>query len=302
MSTVTENVDNYDKAMEAILAQSKPAEKKAPVDKKFPKEVLMTKYFNPMVTKGQSNATFTFRILPTLDGSSPFQEIKLHTGIKYGGKWQKFICLSEYGEDCPLCDTEAGLKAQGDKEGAKVYRASSYYVVKGIDRAKESEGVKYWRFKKKYDGTGAFDKIATLITLFGNILKPTDGYDLIISCSLDAKGYSVISSINCVKPSPLSTNEALAQSWLNEDSTWKDVFSKKDAQYLTEIVSGTAAYWDDNLKKFVNPAQLAKEQVAAENAMIAQPQATATSTIANNDLLKGENFDDTTVEEDELPF
>ncbi len=296
-------MSNYDEQMEAILAQSKPAEKPKTQDKKFSKDVLMTKYFNPMVdkAKGQTSATFKFRILPTSDGTSPFQEIKVHTGLKVGGKWQKFICLSEFGLECPLCETEEGLRKQGDKEEAKKYRASAFYVVKGIERGKEEEGVKFWRFKKKYDGQGAFDKIATLITLFGNILKPDTGYDLTITCTLDNKGYSTISAINCVLPSPLSTDEQQAAAWLADDATWKDVYSAKTPEYLTDVVNGVAAYWDDATKKFVNPAQLAKTQADQEAAMSGTAPASADSVEANP-LLSNADFSGEEVNDDDLPF
>jgi len=292
---------DYSAQLGAMAAQGKPAEKKVVQDKKFPKEVLMTKYFNPIVdkAKGQTAASFTFRILPTEDDSSPFKEVKVHTGLKVNGKWQKFTCLSEFGQACPLCETEKGLKDSGkedDKETAKSYRASDFYIVKGIDRAKESEGVKYWRFKRKFDGTGVFDKIKTLADLFGNILLPDEGYDLYISCTLDTKGNSVISSINCVKPSPLAKTEEQMELWLSEDSTWKDVFREKTTQYLVDVINGVAPYWDDVQKKYINPAQTNKEQATTVQSN------TISNSVEANSLLVGESFDGSEVDDSDLPF
>lgn len=293
--------------LEAILAQAKPAEKGKSNDngKKFTKEVLQTKFFNPTidVAKGQKTAKYTVRLLPSKDDTTPFPETKVHTGIKYYGEWTRFVCLKEFGENCPLCQTENGHRISGDKEEAKKFRASEFYVIKLIDRAKEEEGPKFWRFRKNYKGMGAFDKIAALADIFGEaILDPENGYDLVITCGLDDKNNMVITNIVCVEKSPLSKDPELAKAWQEDATTWQDVFSKKSVEYLTQIVEGKAAYWDKAQKKMIFPGGA---PVAGNTA-----NKNVDNTVDGNPLLKDESYSvdddnveaDTEVNEDELPF
>ena len=304
--------NNFDAQLSAILAQGNPSKTTKKEDQKFSNDELMKKYFVPFVPKGQRDAIFKFRIIPTNDGTSPFKEVKFHV-TKIGGKWQKLLCLKEHGQDCPLCDTAEALTAQGDKEEAKKYRPAVFYIVRGIERGKEHEGVKFWRFRKNYKNKGEFDKIVSLCNIFGNIVHPQTGYDLTIECGLDDKGNSQIRTIACVTPSPISSDDAQAQAWINDDTTWKDVFRPKTSEYLTDVVYGRAAYWDDAQKKFIRPgaedaaATNGQDEMAKFSAEFAAikngTSSTPSTSVENNPLLQGESFDGVAdVEDDDMPF
>lgn len=241
--------------LSAIIAQGSKGNF-TKTEQKFSKEVLLQKYYVPRVDKqkGQTQNITKFRIIPNPEGGSPFQEVHFHY-MKVNGKWVKLLCLSETGEDCPICDAHEGLMSMGNKEDARQYRKSLFYIVRGIERGKEHEGVKFWRFKKNFKGTGEFDKILAKINLGFNILDPHEGYDLHVSCGLDERKNSVIQDISCVKPSPLAESEDEIQALINDDTTWKDVFRPKTKEYMEDVVEGRAQYWDNDLKKYVRPGE-----------------------------------------------
>jgi hypothetical protein len=168
---------NYNDDVSAILAQGESTKFPKKEDQKFTTSELLKKFFTPIVPKGQKDQTFKFRIVPNKGGGSPFAEVNFHY-MKVNTKWAKLLCLEEHGKDCPLCDTYQGLIAQGDKEEAKKYRASKFYIVRGVDRGKEDEGIKFWRFKHNFKGTGDFDKIKAKYNVYGTIHNPVQGYEL----------------------------------------------------------------------------------------------------------------------------
>ena len=171
-------------ALDAILSQyEKNTEKSSKV--KISNEDRLKKYFTEKLQKGDKSATRTFRILPGKDGNSPFDEAYFHEK-QVNGKYEKIYCpkLND-GEHCPLCEVsdelfkswkETGNKA--DKELATQYSAKKFYLARLIDRSKEDDGVKFWRFPHNYKGEGALDKIIPLFTKRGDITDPREGRDV----------------------------------------------------------------------------------------------------------------------------
>ena len=116
-------------------------------------KVDLTKYFSDKLQQGQNSDEKTIRILPNKDGGSPFSEAYWHE-MQVDGKWNKIYCNS-YNDDerCPLCEVEEALRLTGndeDKKLARTYKPKKFYVIKVIDRQKESEGIKFYRFKHNY--------------------------------------------------------------------------------------------------------------------------------------------------------
>lgn len=282
--------------VEALKAQgsNKKSFKKDP-DQKFSNSELLKKFFSPFVPKGQTEAIFKFRIIPKAT-EDEFEEVKFHY-MKVGKKWEKFLCLEEHDHDCPLCEAFQGLKARGEsKEEYNKYRSSVFYIVKGIDRAKEHEGPKFWRFKKNFKGKGEFDKIVSCINIYGDVIDANEGYDLTIECALDDRGNSYVRNIACVKSTPLSSDKQQAEQWINDTTTWKDVFRPKTEEHLQLVVEGRAPYWDENLKKFITPGQ--ENIVPDENVNSGE--------LKDNPLMKDEKLDEDSLLDDEddsdLPF
>ena len=72
-----------------------------------------SKYFATRLEDGEESGEQTIRIMPTADGATPFEEGHWHS-IQVGGKWRKLYCAKHNdGEECPLCEIEAELKATG---------------------------------------------------------------------------------------------------------------------------------------------------------------------------------------------
>lgn len=248
-------MSKLDDDLAAMLNQGSTSKFPKKADQKFTPSEKLKKMFIPRFDKGQTSAQFRVRILRNPEGGSPLKEVKFHQ-VKVGPTWQKILCLEELGQECPLCDTAAGFLAEGDKESAKPWRASSFYVVRVLDRAKENEGVKFWRFKKNFKGQGEFDKLSAVINLGFNILDPSEkGFDIIIQCGQNDRGNSVVTNIACVKPSALADSQEKIDSLINDDSKWQDVFTPKELSYLEDVVKGKAQYWDDSLKKYVKPGE-----------------------------------------------
>lgn len=215
-------------------------------------------YFTTFIGEKEKSATKRIRILPTSDGSSPFVEIHGHK-IQVENEWKTFICLKhEKGLDCPFCQTNDALRAKNtdaDKELAKKYNARRMYVVKLIDRDKEEEGVKFWRFNHDYRNQGILDKIfGVLKAVNKDITHPETGRDLQVMIARDQKNVPIVQSITHVDPTPLSEDVNLAKEWLSDSRTWEDVYSIKPYEYLEIIIKGGTPAWDKEAKKFIDKA------------------------------------------------
>lgn len=302
---------NYDNQMSAVIAQGTSTKNAKKDNQKFTTSELLKKYFVPMVPKGQTSAMFKFRVIPEADATSPFKEVFFHY-MKVGNKWQKLLCLKQCNDDCPLCETNQALLANDEKEDAMKYRASVFYVVKGVERGKEHEGIKFWRFRKNFKGKGEFDKILSKFNVYGNILHPENGYDLVIDCALDDKGNSYVRDISCVEKTPLMPTTQESEKFLNDDTTWRDIFRAKEKSFLEDVIYGRAAYWDDNLKKYIRPGQentadseTTDNTTAGGNASVSKTT-NVINEVKKNPLMTETEMEDSLVNDtesdDELPF
>jgi hypothetical protein len=163
---------------------------------------------------------------------------------------------------------------------AKRWEAKKFYIVKGIDKGKPKDGVKFWRFKKNFRNQGTFDKIMPVINQFMQeyekpYFDPENGCDLSITMTdatlPNGRQYRTISSIIPKQPSKLHEDPAVVEAWLNDKTTWRDVFKPKSApnitphEYLKMLVEGNDPYWDDtdsNNKKWVFPGRPDLEEKA----------------------------------------
>lgn len=218
-------------------------------------KVDLTKYFSDKLQQGQNSDEKTIRILPTRDGSSPFVEAYWHE-MQVDGKWNKIYCNS-YNDDerCPLCEVEEALRLTGndeDKKLAKTYKPKKFYVAKVIDREKESEGVKFYRFKHKYTNDGVYDMLIPIFKKRGDITDPREGRDITMTIGRDQNKNSKVVSIQAEDPSILTEDKDKAKIWYNDESTWKDVYRPKDMNYLEIVAKQQKPVWDKEQKKFVS--------------------------------------------------
>ena len=225
---------------------------------KMSSEDRLKRYFTTVLPKGSKGEERRIRILPTKDGSSPFVEVKFHE-VQVDGKWVKLYDPAQEGKRSPLNEVCEGLMMSGvdsDKELARNYRSRKFYIVKVIDRDHESDGVKFWRFKHNHKGDGVIDKIFPIFRNKGDVTNPENGRDLILSLTLTKAGtgkeYTVINSVLNDDPSALHTDADVAKTWLDDELTWSDVYSRKSEDYLEMVARGEVPRWDTASSKWVS--------------------------------------------------
>jgi len=244
--------------LDAILAQYEQSQKSGSNTNKMSQDERMKKYFAALLKDNEKQGQKRLRILPTTDGSSPFKEVWFHE-IQVDGKWQKFYDPGKNdNERSPLSEVYEELMSTGreaDKELAKQYKPRKFYIVKLIDRDNENDGVKFWRFKHNYKNEGVLDKIIPIWRAKGDVTDSQKGRDIILEMTKakTPKGatYTVIQTIMYDDPAPLHENKDTAESWLNDELTWADVYSKKPVEYLEAIAKGETPRWDSEKGGYV---------------------------------------------------
>ena len=244
-------------SLDAVLAQYEKA-KSNTGGSKISQEDRMKKYFAAILPQGKSTGQKRLRVLPTTDGSSPFKEVWFHE-VQVAGKWNKIYDPGKNdNERSPLNEIHDELMMTGkasDKELAKQYKARKFYIVKVIDKDAPEDGVKFWRFKHNYKNEGILDKIIPIWRAKGDITDPEKGRDLILELTKakTPKGveYTVIQTVMYDDPAPLHEDKETMDSWVKDELTWKDVYSKKPFEYLEAIARGETTRWSSELGKYV---------------------------------------------------
>jgi len=245
--------------LDSVLAQyEKSKQSSGSGGNKMSQEERMKKYFAAILPQNQNSAQKRIRILPTKDGSSPFVEAWFHE-VQVGGQWNKIYDPAKNdNERSPLNEVYEELISTGkesDKQLASQYRSRKFYIVKVIDRDKPEEGVKFWRFKHNYKNEGVLDKIIPIWRAKGDVTDPEKGRDLIIELAKaktpKGKDYTIIQTVMYDDPSPVHTEKAQADEWLKDELTWRDVYSKKQTDYLEAIARGETPRWDSDKGGYV---------------------------------------------------
>jgi hypothetical protein len=245
--------------LDAVLAQYETSKQSGSSSTaKFTQEERMKKYFAAILKDNEKQAQKKIRILPTPDGSSPFKEVWFHE-INVDGKWQKFYDPGKNdNERSPLSEVYDVLMSTGkesDKQLAIQYKPRKFYIVKVIDRENEQDGPKFWRFKHNYKQEGIFDKIIPIYKAKGDVADSEKGRDLILELTKakTPKGafYTVIQTVMYDDPTPVHEDEETMTSWLEDELTWEDVYSKKPTEYLEAIARGETPRWDSDAGKYI---------------------------------------------------
>lgn len=244
--------------LDAILAQYEQSQKTNTSSNKMSQDERMKKYFAAILKDNEKQGQKRLRILPTNDGSSPFKEVWFHE-IQVDGKWQKFYDPGKNdNERSPLSEVYEELMSTGneaDKELAKQYKPRKFYIVKLIDRDKEEDGVKFWRFKHNYKNEGILDKLIPIFRAKGDVTDSEKGRDIILEMTKakTPKGatYTVIQTIMYDDPAPIHSDMEIGNSWINDELTWSDVYSKKPVEYLEAIARGETPRWDSEKGGYV---------------------------------------------------
>lgn len=255
--------------------------------------------------------------------------------------FKSYVCLNDKKvgstEECPICKKSKELfdkSAKARQEGNEALSKSLFkeacslkkkrtFIARVVDRDHEEEGVKFWRFNENSKGEGIYDKLMSLYNTRKqesldegegeyNIFDLYEGKDIIINVSKsqipdgfggmkDTIAYNITDSGN---RKPLSKDVEKANSWLNDEKTWKDVYSNKTADYLELVVNGKIPVYNKELGKYVEKTEFdtetkkAEEAAAAEvlkeNYVVSKP--TAAQLNVPSEVVNDEN------EDDDLPF
>ena len=244
-------------SLDAVLSQYEKSQQSGKFTPKMSQEDRMKRYFAAILDKNEKQGQKRLRILPTTDGSSPFKEAWFHE-IQVDGQYVKLYDPEKNdNERSPLSEVYEELMSTGketDKKLASDYRARKFYIVKVIDRDNEQDGVKFWRFKHNYKNEGVLDKIIPIWRAKGDITDPDKGRDIILELTKaktpKGKEYTVIQTVMYDDPTSVHEDAETANSWINDELTWKDVYSKKSVEYLEAIANGQTPKWDSVLGKY----------------------------------------------------
>ena len=242
-------------------------------------------YLNTRLKPGEKERKIKVRILPvSATNGDIFLPIKIHSmkvrnEISNSG-FKTFVCLNDAnikehdGRGCPLCnkskewfeDANNTLDEAQKKEKIKMgysFQSKIAYVVRVIERGKENEGVKFWRFNHRTDHLGIYDKLMTLYEQRRDeaaengqngysIFDLMNGRDIEITLKyVESTKKTSIDIIDSGFQTPLSRDIAQANAWIQDSKTWKDIYALKSYEYLDIVGEGEIPDYDTETKTWV---------------------------------------------------
>lgn len=237
-----------------------------------------------------------------LETGNPFAKIHVHNVkvpqemVKPGEKpYKTYICLKnsdgvdheKYGTKCPFCEMNYAAYLESTKETDPVkkkalqdaslaFKSQEAVIVRCIERGKENEGVKFWKFnirvKDKLDPYNQILKLAKMREEsakkkgeVNNILDIYNGRDLNVTITSSEKSAPTI--VDDSDKSPLSKDEEQMKKWIFDPKRWQEVFTCKPYEYLN-LVAQMRIPWYDKMKGiWVDKEEYEKEHGANTTAI-----------------------------------
>ena len=325
---------------ESMDRPQKTAQKKNDFDAK--------NYLDTKLADGQNERTITVRILPVSNEDGNFRiavkthNLKVNRRIAQSG-FKSFLCLDDpqvpnYNPSvrCPICEKaqyyfdEAKKCRETDKEKSKklFMKACSLknkitYIVRVIERGKENEGVKFWRFNENTQGKGIYD---ALIALYKqrkndmaeegienyNIFDLDNGRDIVLTLTRTERsdgqeGVAIQVNDKSINK-PLTNDIELGNTWINDVKKWYNAYTVKSPEYLAIIADDMIPYFDKTQEKLVPKTEqdfLDAEKRKNEAKKEANVAAEAASEILKERTVEQKQIPQVTPSDDndmELPF
>ena len=303
-------------AMEAYNKAKKPAAKTSTFDAK--------NYLNlKLDTKnGELSREVKIRLLPIdANSNSPFKIIKMHNiavpkEIAESG-FKSYVCLSQvddidhekFGNKCPFCEknreeynrsvelmksadiadeeVKAGIMAQVKEIQKKScgYLPNDVGIIRCIERGKENEGPKFWKFNIRQDKKDPYN---TILELYNerlresreenfdtgelNILDLYRGKDLKITINavLDSgtgkpTNKTSLSIIDYGQIKPISNDQEQINRWVSDTKVWSDVFVVKTYDYLSILINGGTPWFDSKTQTWVAKSDFKNKSYNKDN-------------------------------------
>lgn len=232
----------------------------------------------------ENERTITIRILPVSSEDGNFRiavkthNLKVNKRIAASG-FKSFLCLNDpqvpdYNPDvrCPLCEksqfyfNEAKKYRETEPEKSKSLfmkacslRSKTTYIVRVIERGKENEGVKFWRFNENTQGKGIYD---SLIALYKqrkndmaeagienyNIFDLDEGRDIVLNLKRTVRsdgqeGVAIQITDKSINK-PLTNDVEQGNAWINDVKKWYNAYTVKSHDYLAIIAEDKIPYVD----------------------------------------------------------
>lgn len=232
----------------------------------------------------ENERTITIRILPVSSEDGNFRiavkthNLKVNKRIAASG-FKSFLCLNDpqvpdYNSDvrCPLCEksqfyfNEAKKYRETEPEKSKSLfmkacslRSKTTYIVRVIERGKENEGVKFWRFNENTQGKGIYD---SLIALYKqrkndmaeagienyNIFDLDEGRDIVLNLKRTVRsdgqeGVAIQITDKSINK-PLTNDVEQGNAWINDVKKWYNAYTVKSHDYLAIIAEDKIPYVD----------------------------------------------------------
>jgi hypothetical protein len=211
----------------------------------------------------------TVRIVPfKYNKSNPFTEMQFYYGI---GSKKVMASPANWGEKDPIKEFAKQLRQTNDKDNwrlAKKLDAKTRIFAPVVVRGEESEGVKLWQFGKEIYESFLQMAADEEVGDFTDILNGRDIKLNTVGPESTGTPYNRTTASPSMKTSPLSSDEAVVESLLNDQPDPKKVFkplsyddmksnlqewlSPEDAENEGDIIKEPAVDFDSDVKQ---PAQ-----------------------------------------------
>lgn len=321
---------NLNISIDSIIAQKERNEVKT-TQKVFDEK----NYLQTRLLPSQTSKEMTIRLLPfDKEATEVFHEVYFHQ-VRVNEKvspsgWKSYPCpvKNKLGDRCPFCEM---AKAASEKRNATLdeHEKESYkeimksnlpkkmYIVRCIERGKEEDGVKFWKFSHSLKGDGVYDKIYSIFKMrlakaqskgeTYNIFDLNNGKDLNLVITKDSQNRTVININDDEDKTPLSTDFNKAMGWINDEKEWTNVYAVKPYDFMSIIVAGGIPTYDKEKQTYVDLNEMEKEkQLKMDKEALKQDTSKFESVQMTNDVtdfFNNSNDNDLSViTDDDLPF